>query len=248
MKPTKKTYGEAQKKHAVNLRLISRFSYAEIETETGIPEAYVRKLVHEENAKEVTLSVTGNGIEVTDAPNAVTQSVTAVTDAKTPEKKAENADEMQKTQVTGVTNKQRFFGNFTRMDAVAYATIVTACIGVFELIGWWFVLPCVPYTLIFVDAMQAAKRPDMSRVAERGRAVVIVLELIAAVSNHSLFNRIFWQHIEALPVEIIRHGNLVIKGADAPFYAAASLAFALFCAAFYAIDTAILRAKIQAEQ
>lgn len=134
-------------------------------------------------------------------------------------------------------------GGFSMLDAVFYSTIGTACIGAFHLMGWWFLLPCVPYALISVDALRTAKDPEMSKIADRGRTVVIILELIASVSNHSLFNSIFWANIERLPVHIVREGNLILVGDTAPSYAAGFVAFAMFCGAFYAVDTTILKAK-----
>lgn len=132
---------------------------------------------------------------------------------------------------------------FILLGAVFFSTIATACIGAFHLMGWWFLLPCVPYALISVDAFLTATDPEMSKIAERGRTVVIILELIASVSNHSLFNSIFWANIERLPVHIVREGNLILVGDTAPSYAAGFVAFAMFCGAFYAVDTTILKAK-----
>lgn len=242
----KATYGEAQKQHAINLRKISRFTYPEIEAATGIPAGYIRKLMYEENAKEVT-AVTQI---VTDAQTEVTETVTAVTAGVTLEKPAENATELPILKVTDEktgAKKRLSKVRFSRMDAVYYSVIVTGCIGFCNAVGLWGLIIAVPYLLVSVECLENAKDVRFVVMSGRWQGGVIAMELLASVFNHSLFNAIFWRHIDALPVHIVRQGNLVLVGGEAPFYASFVISAILFCFAFFAVDTVILKAKMKTQ-
>lgn len=199
----KATYGEAQKQHAINLRKISRFTYPEIEAATGIPAGYVRKLMYEENAKEVT-TVTQ---EVTDTPTIVTQSVTAVTSAVMLEKPAGNDTEIPILKVTDektATKKGFFARHFSRMDCVFYVATVTACYS------FWHVSPGVPgttfaalYWLLAFDALQRCKAAaENLALAKSAETRVWGLEMFAAVAHWNLINGYLWRNLDKLPFEV----------------------------------------------
>ena len=258
----KQKYGEAAKRHAINLRKISGFSYPEIEAATGIPAAYVRKMICEENAKEVTLTVTGNGIEVTDAPNVVTQSVTAVTNEIMPEKQAENPVFVGEMDKKSVTNFARFFRHFSLMHLVFYTTTVTACYAV------WDALPNVigaalltVYGLFSLDSLLKAQDGTRPNLAEYGRNRVIASELIAAVFHAVILNKYLWINRAALPFEIKllppKGGNFEIdfrgnvlngvwQNGEVIFYISAVISALLFVAAFAAVDAVLRENKTSA--
>lgn len=196
----KSTYGEAAKKHAVNLRIRGRFSYAEIEKETGIPEGYVRKLVSEEKSK----SVTPENVTVAENVQAVTLENSAGTDVVTPEKQAENTEKTQEMTKERVTGKGFFSRHFSRMDAVFYIATVTACYSFF------YIAPGIPgiafallYWLLAFDALQRCKAvTENPALAQSAQNRVWGLEAFAFVAHWNLINEYLWQNLEKLPFEV----------------------------------------------
>lgn len=256
-------YSDAQKNHAVNLRKIAKFTYAEIEQETGIPESYIRKLVHEENAKGVTLLVTGNATVVTDAPKEVAQAETAVTSNVMIEKQVENVEITGKVKGTGVTMFRRFLRHFLRhfslMHLVFYATTATACYAM------WDTLPNVigaslltVFALFSLDSVLKAQDGTRPEIAAYGRNRVIASELVAAVFHYSILNKYLWQNLSKLPFEVklmppkggyyqIDFRGQILNGVwqngEVIFIISIIISGLLFAAAFAAVDSVLRENK-----
>lgn len=248
----KATYGEAAKQHAINLRKISRFTYPEIEAATGIPAGYVRKLMHEENAKDVT-TVTP---VVTEVHAVVTDCKTEVTEMATQEKHAENAEKtpiIEVKQEKTVTENGFFARHFTRMDCVFYTATVTACYA------FWRIAPGVPgatfallYWLLAFDALQRVKAAsENTTLAEAASYRVWGLEVFAAVAHWNLIREYLFSNLDKLPFEVkqVPEGgvwildyagektNAVWQNGDLVNLVAAILSCSICAAVIVAIDT-----------
>ena len=248
----KKAYGEAAKQHAINLRKISRFTYPEIEAATGIPAGYVRKLMHEENAKEVTLVTP----VVTEVHEEVTGRKAEVTEGVTQEKHAENTQKtpiLNVTEEKPVTEKGFFHRHFTRMDCVFYTATVTACYS------FWHIAPGIPgatfallYWLLAFDALQRVKAAsENAKLAEAASYRVWGLEIFAAVAHWNLIREYLFSNLEKLPFEVkqVPEGgvwvldysgektNAIWQNGDLVSLVAAILSCSICAAVIVAIDT-----------
>lgn len=195
----KKKYGEAAKKHAVNLRVISGFSYAEIYHETGIPEGYVRRLVHESKRPLVT----GGTQEVAETEKEVTAKSNAVTPQETGKEPVKNTAEMQVLKETDVTIPNLFQRHFGLMDVAFYTLNGTACFAM------WNTAPGVVgasmatiYCLFSLDAILRVKRADMPNTAGAAANRVIFLEVIAAIFHFRLIDAYLWHNLDKLPFSV----------------------------------------------
>lgn len=203
--PAKK-YGNAVKEHAVNLRLISGFPYAEIATETGLTEGYIRKLVHEKNAA----SVTKKRENVADVTHTVTEVSSDVAPIITDEKPAKNPVEIQVLHKTSVTEPGFFARHFTLMDCVVYTHGVTTSFAILS------ALPGVPgaaiatiYALMLLDAILNVKRAELPETALAASHRVVFMEIVAALAQAHMINAYLWQNLDKLPFPVYRGMKLI---------------------------------------
>lgn len=203
--PAKK-YGEAVKQHAVNLRLISGFPYAEIAIETGLTEGYIRKLVHEKNAASVTPKME----KVADVTQTVTQVSNDVAPTITGEKEPINTLEVKVLQKNSVTEPGFFATHFNLMDCVVYTHGVTTSFAI------WNVLPGIPgaaiaaiYALMLLDAILNVKRAELPETAEAASHRVVFMEIVAAIAQAHMINLYLWQNLEKLPFPVYRGMKLI---------------------------------------
>jgi len=206
MKKTKPKYGEAVKQHAVNLRLISGFSYAEIAIATGLTEGYIRKLVHEKNAT----SVTQKHEKVADVTQPVTEVSNDVTPIITGEKEPINTVEVRFLQKNSVTEPGFFASHFSLMDCVVYTHGVTTSFAI------WNALPGIPgaaiaaiYALMLLDAILNVKRAELPETALAASHRVVFMEVVAAIAQAHMINLYLWQNLDKLPFPVYRGMKLI---------------------------------------
>lgn len=155
------------------------------------------------------------------------------------------------TPVTIVTEKlkqPRF--KVTILDVVFYATTLTTCAGLVTLLQWWGLPVALVYSLILIDAMETAKRPELERSAQAGAAAVIIFEIIAACVHTYLFNNVLWANYRSLPFDMsqkITNGEWAWPNADKPFLIAIGIALVLSGSAVYAIEKSIVTAREKAK-
>jgi len=254
------TYGKAAKEHAIKLREISGFSFPEIEEATGIPAAYVRKLMFEQRKKvtpetaTVTQTVTAETPDVTYDETTVTAQVT---DGKLPENMTKNGFWVTVTAVTFAF----FRRHFSRMDFVFYTATVTACYS------FWHVSPGIPgvtfaalYWLLAFDALQRCKDAGQNEALARSASYRIWgLELFAAVAHWNLINGYLWRNLDKLPFEVkaVPKGgmwvldyagnktNIVWQNGEGVAIVAAVLSAAICAAVIVAVDTTFKANKIK---
>lgn len=140
--------------------------------------------------------------------------------------------------------------NLTILDVVFYATTLTTCAGLVTLLQFWGLPVALVYSLILVDAMETAKKPELEKSAQTGAAAVIIFEMIAACVHVYLFNRVVWYTHRSLPFEIkdvFVGEKWIILNEDKPFMIAVGIAIMLSGSAVYAIEKSIVTAREQAK-